>query len=90
MLVLGIALAACAFVSRAQVALRVVGGPVFGRCFLDLSQPGALRSMRRNENPFIRQWIVAAMWEREEVHLGFIVWLEVDLVKEKVIVKCAI
>ncbi len=50
-----------ALVARAQVAGRIVPRAYLRGRLLHLATPGALGAVRRHEQPFARQWVVAAV-----------------------------
>ena len=51
-----------AFISRAQVASRIVTRQILRGGLLDSAKPRPLRSMRRNQHPLACKWIEPAMW----------------------------
>src|SRR5690606_4717539 len=65
-------LAAGPLVARAEVAVGVIGRELGRRALLHLAQPGPLRALGRNEDPFAGQRVVAPVGMLEEQCLGLI------------------
>jgi len=61
-------LAPGAFVARAKITGGVIGRPGLRLLLLHLAQPGALRPMRRDQNPLAGERVEAAVRFGKEIH----------------------
>lgn len=50
------------FISRTQIASRIIRRQIIRRRLLCFSKPRPLRSMRRNQHPLACKWIKSAVW----------------------------
>jgi hypothetical protein len=53
-----------ALVPRTQIAGGIVRWLIRGCAFLYLAEPRAMRTVRRNQHPFPREWIESSMWNK--------------------------
>lgn len=59
------------FISRAQVAGRIIDRQILRRSLFHSPKPGPLRSMRGNQHPLACQWIESSVWhflQQRSVH----------------------
>src|SRR6266404_5821666 len=57
-----ISLATSTFITRTEITVLIVFGELRRRPIFNLSLPGARSPLRRNQDPFARERVVATMW----------------------------